>query len=218
MSKKKHYASIKGFNNVQARYPVYNNIRNWVIQEKIEGMNMSIVVDPSRQHLPELTSDFQPNPFYKKLDLRGRTTATDYDFSKVELPSYDEFVEALEINQGAKYILFGELCGGGIQREWYFEKPTFVLFDVQYVSEFNTFFMESDVVQNMAEKIGLRSVPILEVVDYMVDDKAKLEKLITKSLINPSVNAEGIVAKPMYEMVDKFGERIVYKTRYAHFQ
>lgn len=184
------------------RKPAYTNIKQWVIQEKIEGMNMSVVVDPASE----------------TLELRGRTTATDYDFTKVDLPSRESLIESLDIKEGAKIILFGELCGGGIQKERYFEKPTFVLFDVQYVSEFHMFYLDPEAIPEVAKSCGLKSVPILGMTENMIDSKESLEGWITNSLITSSVKAEGIVAKPRIEVNDKFGERIIYKTRYAHFQ
>lgn len=198
----KHYPSIKHFADVIRRKPAYTNVGSWVIQEKIEGMNMSIVVDPAKD----------------ELELRGRTTATDYDFSKVELPDRQTFLDVLNIKDGAKINLYGELCGGGIQREWYFDKPTFILFDIEYVGQFNKFFMDAMDVFNIGKALSIKSVPILGYARYLIDSLEHLQYFCPESVLNPAVKPEGIVAKPRVEILDKFGERVIYKTRYAHFK
>ncbi len=202
MSKVKHYSSIKGFSDVLRRKPLYANILNWVIQEKIDGMNMSVVIDPGEA----------------ALGLRGRTTATQYDFSKVELPNREKLIEYFNlVDSPNKVILYGELCGGGIQGKRYFDVPTFVLFDIEYVGQFHTFFFDPDQVKSIGYELGVHTVPFLGTSNEVIDNYDTLCHFITNSLINPALPAEGIVAKPEYECLDKFQERVIYKTRFDHF-
>lgn len=196
----KFYPSITNSGKAELD-PLYRNVLSWNVQEKIDGMNTSVVIDPSAQ-------DYE---------LRGRTSNATIKFDGVKLPAFKDALNALDLKDDYMMILFGEQCGGGIQKKWYFETPEFVLFDVVLSTPNHEFYLDQDAVLGIAETLGIRSVPILGTSLGVVNSLHQLHEFGVKSQLNPDVDSEGVVLKPVVEMKDKFGQRVIYKSCYRYF-
>jgi RNA ligase (TIGR02306 family) len=110
----------------------------------------------------------------------------------------DEKLKAMKRN----ICLQGEIIGEGIQKNKYRLRGQDVYF-------FNAFdidkfeYLSIDELKELAESLGVKTVPVLEE-DYVLEDSMDklIEKSKFKSKLNPEAIAEGIVIRPMKEMID----------------
>ena len=108
-------------------------------------------------------------------------------------------------------ILFGEGYGPGIQKGGaYRDDVSFILFDVQIGDTW----LKRDSVEDIATAFGIDIVPIIfignlqQAVDYV--------KTKPKSTIG-TANMEGLVGRPMVEMKDRMGKRVIVKIKVCDF-
>lgn len=111
----------------------------------------------------------------------------------------------------ADVILFGEGYGPGIQKGGeYRDNVSFILFDVLIG---NTW-LKRDSVEDIAKTFGIDIVPIIfvgnlwQAVDFV--------KTKPKSTIG-TANMEGVVGRPIIEMKDRLGKRIIVKIKVCDF-
>lgn len=110
--------------------------------------------------------------------------------------------------------LYGEGYGTGIQKGGglYREGCGFILFDVQV----GNIWLERENIEDIAKTFGLAVVPIVltgtiqQAVDY-VKSKPKC------SIAKEEKEAEGLVGRPMVEMTDRLGNRIIVKVKARDF-
>lgn len=151
-----------------------------------------------------------------RVEFRGRT-------DKAQIPTHllakleelfggESKEEIFEQTFGGKeVILFGEGYGKKIQKggELYGD-VNFILFDV-YVGGY---WLSSDIVSDIAEKFGIKRVPILFVgtLNCGVDFIKEHPKSVLKE-----AEMEGIVGRPMVQMFSRTGERIMVKIKCRDF-
>ena len=168
----------------------------WICTEKIDGTNIGVVWDGH------------------KVSYIGRTERS--DIPKKLIASLDAQFQGNEVETifeqlfGEKQaILFGEGFGGRIQKgSHYSEDEDFILFDV--------YFPESDVyakrefVSGVAYALNIKIVPIV----FRGGLMGAVNYVVQKPLSAFSNNVmEGVVARPLVELKDNQGKRIIVKIK-----
>ena len=171
----------------------------WVWTEKVDGTNIRVCWDGYRVTFAGRTDKAQiPKEVLSVLEsLFGGE-------SKEEL---------FEQTFGTKpCILFGEGYGKKIQKngELYGE-PNFIMFDA-YVG--NTWLLRSDV-ETIAEKFGVKCVPIVNVVT--LPEAVEFVRSHPKSNLR-DYEMEGIVCRPIVELLSRRGNRIIVKIKCRDFE
>lgn len=183
------------FRNDAVKYLANND---WYFTEKIDGTNIRIHWDGHKVEFAGRTDKAQiPKPL---MDYLNNT------FGSVEAE------EMFEQKFGeTDVILFGEGYGPGIQKGGaYRDDVSFILFDVQIGDTW----LKRDSVEDIATAFGIDVVPIIfignlwQAVDYV--------KTKPKSTIG-TANMEGLVGRPLTEMLDRMGKRVIVKIKVCDF-
>lgn len=173
----------------------------WICTEKIDGTNIGIVWDGH------------------KVSFQGRTEKAEiplFLFSKLEeLFCGDVNEEIFEQVFGEdKVILFGEGYGNKIQKvgNKYRDDVSFILFDVYFPEK--DLWLERKNIEDVAKSFGIDAVPIIitdtlyEAIDFV--------KTRPASTIG-TAPMEGLVCKPMIDLRDRRGNRIIVKIKVKDF-
>lgn len=171
----------------------------WTWTEKIDGTNIRVHWDGHKVEFGGRTERAQiPAPLVNYLNKT---------FGGVE--NEELFEQKFGENE---VILFGEGYGAGIQKGGnYRPDVSFILFDVMVG---NTY-LERHNVEDIAKTFGIDIVPIVgtgtiqEAVDYVMRRP--------KSTIGTAY-MEGVVARPIVEMKDRMGRRVITKIKVCDFE
>ena len=172
----------------------------WTFTEKVDGTNIRVIWDGHNVVFGGRTENAQiPSHLVTKLNELFMGTRVEQVFEQV-------FGET-------KAILFGEGYGAKIQKGGgnYSATQEFVLFDV-IVGEW---YLRREDVEDVAEKFGLKTVPI--VATGTLADGIKLVKGGLKSQWG-DFKAEGLVAKPTVDLFNRKSERIITKIKAEDFK
>lgn len=108
-------------------------------------------------------------------------------------------------------ILFGEGYGAGIQKGGLYRNDvSFILFDVLIGSTY----LERENIEDIAKTFGIDVIPIIGI--GTIDDAVNFVMTRPKSTIG-TAPMEGIVARPVVEMKDRMGRRIITKIKVCDF-
>lgn len=108
-------------------------------------------------------------------------------------------------------ILFGEGYGAGIQKGGLYRKDvSFILYDVLI----GTTYLERENVEDIARTFGIDVVPIVGT--GTINDAVNFVMTKPKSTIG-TAPMEGVVARPIVEMKDRMGRRIITKIKVCDF-
>lgn len=184
----------------------YLKDNKWLFTEKVDGTNIRVCVNPC------LTS-----PPRGEVIIQGKTNKA--QTPPILLDAIFALFDPEEINKTFYknrdstdiITLYGEGYGPKIQSGGkYREDNSFVLFDVKI----GTWWLGRKNVEDIAQKLGIDVVPIigegnlLEMVDFArYGFKSEWGHFI----------AEGIVARPLVELKDRAGERIITKIKHSDF-
>lgn len=174
---------------------------HWIGTEKIDGTNIGVVWDGHH------------------VSFQGRT-------ERAEIPKMlNERLEELfggSVNEelfeqkfgDTKMILFGEGYGVKIQKGGSYipDGNDFILFDV-YCVDTNTW-LTRESVEDIARTFNINVVPI--VVEGTLNELIDFVKTKPKSTIG-TANMEGIVARPIVELKDRMGKRVITKIKVKDF-
>lgn len=188
------------------RMTEFLNIKVWHITEKIDGMNVRVILTPDRQ-----------------IAYRGRTDAAQMPpallaYLERALPAH---LVAPVFDTAAPVILFGEGYGGKIQHGGnYRPNPAFRLFDVRV----GQWWLEPDALLDIAGKLGIATVPQLGMIDYLPTKFTELQDAMCGGLSRVSeaegdkaCRAEGIVARTTPLLLTRRGERVMWKLKFKDF-
>jgi len=190
----------------EIRLPEFENIKNWLITEKIDGTNIRVIFTPD-----------------DKLIFRGRTdNASIPTFLLEELQNMftvEKIKSILDnpIEQGL--CLYGEGYGAKIQKGGgnYNKGNSFRLFDIWI----DGCWLEWDSVEEIAKQLGVKTVPVIAKTDlkaaiYMVEGENLFSAV---SLVEGEVGhkAEGIVARAYPTMLFRRGTPIKWKLKIKDF-
>lgn len=181
----------------------YLSNNEWVFTEKIDGTNIRICWDSNADG---------------KLEFKGRTdkaTIPPFLADKLDDIFLDQFDLFKRMWPDNEVILYGEGYGAKIQKGGgnYREDQSFVLFDV-FVKDNGGIWLERGDVVMIASYFDIDIVPVIgqgTLLD-MVD--------MVKSGFNSQwgdFKAEGIVARPEIELLNKIGNRIITKIKCKDF-
>lgn len=178
----------------------YLKDNRWQFTEKIDGTNIRVHWDGH------------------KVEFGGRTDTSQIPAHLVnklnELFSTMEAEELFEQAFGEKdVILFGEGYGKNIQDVGGQYRPdvSFILFDVMIGDNYQT----REWVEVTAKMFGIDVVPI--VLEGTLEDGVRFVMQRPASTIG-TAPMEGVVARPMVEMRDRVGDRIITKIKWKDFK
>ncbi len=178
----------------------FANIKDWHITEKIDGTNIRVSFENNAVRFDGRTDEAQiPAHLYEALQ-RIFTVSTMQDTFNDPVP--------------CKLILFGEGYGAKIQKGGglYRKDAGFILFDVWI----DGWWLERDSVMDIAEKLKIKYVPELGVMDYIT--ACDLVKRHMKSVVaEEERNIEGIVARSYPLMLFRDGTPIMWKIKVRDF-
>lgn len=177
----------------------YLRFNDWQFTEKIDGTNISVEWDGHAVSFHGRTERAQiPKHLLEYLEKTFLTT---------------EAEELFEQTYGDKnVILYGEGYGAKIQNGGnYRSDVSFILFDVLIGDNWQ----EREWVEKTAKMFGIDVVPVVfvgsleEGVDYVMEHHP--------STIGTAM-MEGVVGRPMVEMKDRLGKRIIVKIKWEDFK
>ena len=177
----------------------YLRFNDWQFTEKIDGTNISVEWDGHAVSFHGRTERAQiPKHLLEYLEKTFLTT---------------EAEELFEQTYGDKnVILYGEGYGAKIQNGGnYRSDVSFILFDVLIGDNWQ----EREWVEKTAKMFGIDVVPVVfvgsleEGIDYVMEHHP--------STIGTAM-MEGIVGRPMVEMRDRLGKRIIVKIKWEDFK
>lgn len=173
----------------------------WVFTEKVDGTNIRVMWDGTNVTFGGKTDDAQMPVFllYKLQELFEGT------------PNKQKLLEVFGADGGV--CLYGEGYGAKIQgagKNYIPDGVDFVLFDVKI----GDWWLERQNVEDIAQKLGLRIVPIIGT--GTLNDAVEMTRAGIKSTWGDFI-AEGIVARPATELFTRKGERIITKIKHRDF-
>ena len=190
----------------EIRLPEFENIKRWLITEKIDGTNIRIIFNNEKGSLV----------------FRGRTdNAQMPTFLYEELLKMFHIERFMEVFHDAKEVcLYGEGYGAKIQKGGgnYNKGNSFRLFDVWI----GGWWLEWDSVEEIAKQLGIKTAPFLfEKAD--VDTAIKLVRRGTLSEVATEEGieghkAEGIVARAYPMMLFRNGIPIKWKLKVSDYK
>lgn len=174
----------------------------WDFTEKIDGTNTQIAWDGHKVTFGGRTERAQI-----PVDLMNYLIST---FSGNE---NEEIFEQKFGEMGV--VLFGEGFGPKIQKGGglYRDDVSFALFDV-YIPE-KGIWMTRESVADIAKTFGISTVPHIGC--GTLQDAINIVKTRPRSKINQAHEIEGIVARPLIELKDNQGKRIIVKIKVCDF-
>lgn len=173
----------------------------WICTEKIDGTNIGIVWDGHKVSYQGRTERAQiPAHLMNKL---------------IEMFGGETNEELFEQKFGeTQVILFGEGYGAKIQKGGgnYRSDVSFILFDV-YLPEQNLW-LKRDALEDISKTFGIDVVPI--VLTGTMQEAVDFVKQKPKSTIGVA-DMEGLVCKPVVDMLDRMGRRVIVKVKVRDF-
>ena len=172
--------------------PYHQMLQNcqWEFTEKLDGTNVRVFWDGEKVSFGGRTDNAQlPTPLYEHLSQK---------FTKERM--YGFFADR-------SVILFGEGVGPKIQKNGgnYGDKQHFVLFDVHFDS-----YAKRETVLEVSDDLNIPAAPV--VMRGTIDDGINLIKDGMKSCFG-DFEAEGVVGRPVRELYDANGHRIIIKLK-----
>jgi len=185
----------------EIRLPEFENIKRWLITEKIDGTNIRVIFDR--------TCD-------DPLDIRGRT-------DKAQIPTflYEALLDKFKVekiaevfSEATKVCLYGEGYGARIQKGGgnYNKGNSFRLFDVWI----DGWWLEWDDVEEIAGQLTIGTVPTLGI--RSIGNTVNLVKNKSMSIVAEEENGkfvpfEGIVARAYPTLLFRNGIPIKWKLK-----
>lgn len=181
----------------------------WVFNEKVDGTNIRLHYDGSKR--------FRDNEY---LYVAGRTD--DAVIPPHLLPVLLDIMRAAPFEKAFSMIpdngitLYGEGYGAKIGKNGYRYNPVgcgFILFDVKV----GDWWLRRRDVEDVADKLGLDVVPIIGT--GTLADAVEMARVGFPSQRFPGVTiAEGLIARPMVQLFDREGRRVITKIKYKDFR
>lgn len=186
----------------------YLRMAEWCATEKVDGMNIRIIFDGLNQPKMQGISG--------SVVLAGRTDRAQLpgDLVSKLVDLFHPQLLAKNLDNDCVTTLYGEGYGPGIQKngEWYRSDKSFILFDVKV----GDVWLSRDNVRAVAQALEIEVVP-----NVLYGSLHGLIQAVRKGI--PSLVAaaerpmEGLVCRPVVELQDRFGQRIITKIKTKDF-
>jgi hypothetical protein len=190
------------------RLPEITCIRNWTISEKIDGTNIRAIVTASGIEVRGRTDAAQIPPVLKDAVL-GALPAHE------KLLSYFREYGGRVDEEGWSVTFYGEGYGPGIQKgASYSNEKRFRVFDLMLGDKT---WVDDGEMRRVCRELGIPTAPHLGYAQRLPQTYDELKAWIPQSVVAvedrdaDGVEAEGIVAKPEHVLLDKYGDRVVWK-------
>ena len=193
------------------RVPAWGNVKNWLVTEKIDGMNIRIGLhaDGSVEYNGRTDNAQLPSTLVAYLRVTFNEDVMRTVFKQDEAGVWPEVV------------VFGEGYGPKIQNGHTYRPDVAVrIFDVSI----GDWWLEWDDVVAIAERLGARVVPVLcQALDFPrlegdLHDIAGISAVATGESGGPIRQAEGIVARAYPMLLTRDGARCMYKLKMSDFR
>jgi len=200
----------------QIKQEVLGTISKWDVTEKIDGMNIRVVWDPtafvSSPGIEDSLGTISWDPSNPPLRFYGRTDAAVIPADLLSHLQSIFTVEKLLSNFSNPTTFYGEGYGGKIQSGMKLS-PTksFILFDVKVHS---SWLKDSDM-RGVAEVLGCPAVPYMGRMN--LDQIIAVCKAGFNSALGEHPPAEGIVARPIEPLFNNWGQRVIIKLKTRDF-
>jgi ATP-dependent RNA circularization protein (DNA/RNA ligase family) len=177
----------------------YLKDNEWIFTEKVDGTNIRVKWTDGKLSFGGKTENAQiPTFLYDKLN----------ELFTAKLMA--------DVFPDADVCLYGEGYGAKIQKgggDYIPDGISFILFDIKI----GEWWLKREDVSDLAKKLNIDIVP--EVGIGNLDLMVKMAREGYNSWISTNTRmAEGIVARPMIELKDRSGHRIITKIKYKDFQ
>lgn len=175
----------------------YLKDNQWVFTEKVDGTNIRIMWDGNT------------------LTIGGRT-----DNAQINVQLMEILYKIFPVDKFKTFdnpiTLYGEGYGPKINKGGcYSLEHNFVLFDVMIFSSNGRYWLRRDSVKEIANMMNIDVVPIIG--NGTITDMVEKTKKGFQSMWG-DFTAEGIVARPMIELMTRTGHRIITKIKYKDFK
>ena len=188
-------------------------IKKWTISEKVDGTNIRVIFTLNGFEVRGRTDNAQIHPHLvdavKALFDHEKTVAYFREYRGQDLPA------------NWSVTFYGEGYGAGIQKgAIYSPTKRFRCFDVMLGEDW---WVDDDEMRRICANLGVPVVPLLGYFDSIPVTKEDLQQLIPFSLVAQAeafhtVQAEGVVAKPTVVLLDRHGDRVVWKLTFREFK
>lgn len=181
--------------------PEFESLKDieWVFTEKIDGTNIRIMFDGEKIRFGGKTDNAQI-PIFLLDVLQDAFTV---EMFKNEFPGSDNV------------CLYGEGYGAKIQKggNYLSDRTNFILFDIKI----DDWWLTRIACEQISNDLGIGIVPIIATGKLL--DGVDIVKQGFKSTIaeNKDYDAEGLVMKPVLELFDRGGNRIISKIKHKDF-
>ena len=181
--------------------PEFNSIKQWRVEEKIDGTNVRIVYDPTEESI----NIYGRSKDSKMPDLLSQFLKDYFTIDKLK----SAFPELK-----SRCILYGEGFGGYIQSAGknYQENIGFMLFDILV----DRWWLAHDTIETKASLLQIPVPPILGT----MSEKEIIEFILSKPTSNCSKHKqimEGVVARSEPMMLFRNGKPIIWKLKVKDF-
>jgi hypothetical protein len=174
---------------------------DWIFTEKVDGTNIRVMWDGTQA---------QPISFGGKTDNAQIPAPLLQALEKQWYPHMELLTETF----GAKQVcMYGEGFGGKIQRgsNVYGPSPRFILFDILI----EDYWLNRESISELGAKFGCEVVPVIA--------RGSLELMVTQTELGLASRvgigtAEGLVGKPVVELTNSRGHRVITKIKCRDFQ
>jgi ATP-dependent RNA circularization protein (DNA/RNA ligase family) len=200
------------------RLPEFENIKNWLVTEKIDGTNIRVIYQPGE---PQKIQE-------EKILFRGRT-------DNAQMPTFllEKLQELFTVEKFKKVIgdgeepkqgicLYGEGYGQKIQKGGgdYNLGNSFRLFDVWI----DGWWLEWDKVCEIAEMMGIKTAPVLGKHDLdkslkliSTTIKQPITSIVARAEAEKAKKIEGIVARAYPTLLFRNGIPVKWKLKYSDY-
>jgi RNA ligase len=192
------------------RCPEFLAVKKWHVTEKIDGTNVRVGIQADGSlFIGGRTDNAQMPPRL----LSYLQTTFPLDKLRACFPDWTE---------GTEIVLFGEGYGPGIQKSggnYRKDHPAFRLFDV-HVTAKKPLWLEQESVVDIAAKLGIGIAPVYgfdtleKCIEYVKEPRASF---VSDEDNGVGICIEGIVARSVPIMLDRFGNRIIFKLKHRDF-
>lgn len=196
----------KNFLMGQYTFPEFEYLANskWLLTEKVDGTNIRV--------------HFELGIFTNSIKFGGRT-----DNAQIPASLYEKLAATFTLDKmehlfpdASAVTLYGEGYGAKIQGcggSYIPDGVDFILFDVMI----NGMWLMRDSVKEIAQKLGVRSVPevgVLNLTQAIEFVKAGFESRVAA---RPGFFAEGVIATPLVPLLSRNGSRLITKIKHRDF-